>query len=114
MSDIVGTKTKALTVPSGTKIKLPTDLSKRVNRSFLSPTKICPKWGHHALPSYLKEVYTWAYLTPRNARLLDNEAVVNTLLWGNSARLRRAVLADITAGDRVIQAAHVYGRLSPI
>ena len=113
MNDIVGTKAEVLTVASGTKIKLPTGLSRRVNRSFLSPTKIYPKWGHHALPSYLKEVYTWAYLDPRNARLLDNESVVNTLLWGNSGRLRRAVLAEIAAGDRVIQAAHVYGRLIP-
>ena len=66
-----------------------------------------------ALPSYLRDVYEWAYLNPRNARLLDNEAVVNTILWGNSGRLRRAALAEITAGDRVIQAAHVYGRLIP-
>ncbi|HDO51396.1 MAG TPA: class I SAM-dependent methyltransferase [Rhizobiales bacterium] len=57
------------------------------------------------------DVYNWAYLNPRNARLLDNEAVVNTLLWGNSGRLRRTLLAEITAGDRVLQAAHVYGRL---
>jgi SAM-dependent methyltransferase len=68
---------------------------------------------HHALPAYLHDVYSWAYLNPRNARLLDNEAVVNTLLWGNSGRLRRALLAEITAGDRVLQAAHVYGRLIP-
>ncbi|MHA1546631.1 MAG: rhodoquinone biosynthesis methyltransferase RquA [Alphaproteobacteria bacterium] len=68
---------------------------------------------HPALPAYLRDVYTWAYLNPRNARLLDKEAVVNTLLWGNSGRLRRALLAEITAGDRVLQAAHVYGRLIP-
>ena len=36
-----------------------------------------------ALPSYLRDVYEWAYLNPRNARLLDNEAVVNTILWGD-------------------------------
>lgn len=68
---------------------------------------------HQALPAYLRDVYGWAYLDPRNARLLDNEAVVNTLLWGNSGRLRRALLAEIAAGDRVMQAAHVYGRLIP-
>ncbi len=65
------------------------------------------------LPAYLREVYSWAYLNPRNARLLDNEVVVNTILWGNSGRLRRALLAEITAGDRVLQAAHVYGRMIP-
>lgn len=68
---------------------------------------------HHAIPAYLHDVYSWAYLDPRNARLLDNELVVNTLLWGNSGRLRRALLAEITPGDRVLQAAHVYGRLVP-
>ena len=68
---------------------------------------------NHALPAYLRDVYSWAYLDPRNVRLLDNEAVVNTLLWGNSGRLRRALIAEITAGDRVLQAAHVYGRLIP-
>jgi SAM-dependent methyltransferase len=68
---------------------------------------------HHALPKYLRDVYSWAYLNPRNARLLDNEVVVNTLLWGNSGRLRRALLSEIAAGDRVFQAAHVYGRLIP-
>lgn len=67
----------------------------------------------HAIPAYLREVYSWAYLNPRNARLLDREAVVNTILWGNSGRLRRALLAEISAGQKVLQAAHVYGRLIP-
>jgi len=66
-----------------------------------------------AIPPYLRDVYSWAYLDPRNARLLDNDAVVNTLLWGNSGRLRRALLAEISAGQKVMQAAHVYGRLIP-
>ncbi len=68
---------------------------------------------NHPIPAYLHDVYNWAYLNPRNVRLLDNEAVVNTLLWGNSGRLRHAVLAEISKGDQVLQAAHVYGRLIP-
>jgi len=76
------------------------------------------EWSEHerserAIPSYLREVYSWAYLNPCNARLLDCEAVVATLLWGNNSRLRRALLAEIGAGERVLQAAHVYGRLIP-
>lgn len=67
----------------------------------------------HAIPSYLRDVYAWAYLDRRNARLLDQEAVVAALLWGNNARLRRAVLAEISPGQKVLQAAHVYGRLVP-
>lgn len=66
-----------------------------------------------AIPAYLREIYGWAYLNPRNARLLDNEAVVTALLWGNSVRLQRALLSEIDAGTRVLQAAHVYGRLIP-
>lgn len=69
--------------------------------------------GKHAVPSYLRDVYRWAYLDRRNALLLDHEAVVTALLWGNSGRLRRALLAEISAGQRVMQAAHVYGRLIP-
>jgi len=65
------------------------------------------------IPSYLKEVYYWAYLNPRNARLLDRECVVNTILWGNSKRLRRAVLTEVVKGSNVLQAAHVYGNLIP-
>jgi SAM-dependent methyltransferase len=68
---------------------------------------------NHQIPAYLHDVYNWAYLNPRNVRLLDNEAVVNTLLWGNSGRLRRSVLTEISKGDQVLQAAHVYGRLIP-
>lgn len=74
--------------------------------------ELLPATGRkHAIPAYLRDVYRWAYLDRRNARLLDHEAVVTALLWGNSARLRRALLAEIEAGMRVMQAAHVYGRL---
>lgn len=65
------------------------------------------------VPDYLKNVYQWAYLNPRNAKLLDRELVVNTILWGNSKRLRQAVLDEISAGDSILQAAHVYGDLIP-
>jgi ubiquinone/menaquinone biosynthesis C-methylase UbiE len=32
---------------------------------------------------------------------------------GNNARLRRALISEITTGQRVLQVAHVYGRLIP-
>ena len=69
--------------------------------------------ARRSLPAYLRDVYAWAYLNPRNARFLDHEAVVSTLLFGNSGRLRRAVLEELQPGQRVLQAAHVYGRLIP-
>lgn len=65
------------------------------------------------IPAYLREVYGWAYLNPTNAYLLDRDVVVNTILLGNNQRLRRALLGEITAGQRVLHVAHVYGCLIP-
>jgi ubiquinone/menaquinone biosynthesis C-methylase UbiE len=66
-----------------------------------------------AIPAYLREVYGWAYLNPTNARLLDCDAVVSTILLGNNRRLRRSLLREIEPGQRVLHVAHVYGRLIP-
>ena len=66
-----------------------------------------------AIPAYLREVYGWAYLNPTNVRLLDRELVVAAILWGNNRRLKRAALAELQPGQRVLQAAHVYGSLIP-
>jgi len=65
------------------------------------------------IPAYLREVYGWAYLNPTNAGLLDRDAVVSAILLGNNGRLRRALLAEIEPGQRVLHVAHVYGRLIP-
>jgi len=66
-----------------------------------------------AIPAYLREVYYWAYLDSTNARLLDHDAIVSLILLGNNARLRRSLIREITTGQRVLQVAHVYGRLIP-
>jgi SAM-dependent methyltransferase len=66
-----------------------------------------------SIPAYLREVYNWAYLDSTNARLLDHDIVVSAILLGNNARLRRALLAEIPGGGRVLQVAHVYGKLIP-
>lgn len=66
-----------------------------------------------AIPVYMRDVYRWAYLDPRNARLLDRDSVVAAILLGNSHRLQHALLAEVSPGDRVLQAAHVYGSLIP-
>ena len=62
-----------------------------------------------ALPDYLKQTYTWAYLEPRAVPLLDREIVVNAILWGNYRRLVRAACREFRPGERVLQAAGVYG-----
>ena len=66
-----------------------------------------------AVPGYLRTVYRWAYLDPTNARLLDRNVVATTILFGNYGRLVRRCLAEIRPGDRVLQAAHVYGHFIP-
>lgn len=65
------------------------------------------------VPAYLSETYGWAYLNPFNACLLDRDWVVRAILLGNSGHLARALLSQITPGQRVLQAAHVYGNLIP-
>jgi SAM-dependent methyltransferase len=64
------------------------------------------------LPDYLVDTYTWAYLRPGSLRLLDRHLVVNGILWGNYRRLVRAACSEFAKGDRVLQAASVYGDLS--
>ncbi|MGQ0384397.1 MAG: rhodoquinone biosynthesis methyltransferase RquA [Gammaproteobacteria bacterium] len=65
-----------------------------------------------ALPQYLVETYGWAYLRPRSVRLLDRELVVNGILWGNYRRLVCAACSEFSHGERILQAASVYGDLS--
>src|SRR5262245_33532237 len=65
-----------------------------------------------ALPAYLVDHYSWAYLRPRSLRLLDRHFVVNGILWGNYRRLVRSVCCEFGAGERVLQASSAYGDLS--
>ncbi len=64
------------------------------------------------LPAYLVDTYSWAYLHPRSLRVLDRHLVVNGILWGNYRRLVRSACGEFCRGDRVLQAASVYGDLS--
>ncbi len=65
------------------------------------------------VPAYLREIYDWAYLNPRNVGLLDRESVVATILWGNHNRLRRSAFEEIRPGQQVLQSSCVYGDFSP-
>jgi ubiquinone/menaquinone biosynthesis C-methylase UbiE len=64
------------------------------------------------IPDYLRETYRWAYLDARNARFLDHESVVRTILWHQHERLEHAAFAEIEPGQRVLQSACVYGNFS--
>lgn len=68
----------------------------------------------HAIPEYLSSTYTWAYLNHRTLPWLDRSLVVSAILWGNADRLMKAAVAEFTSGQRVLQAACVYGELSPM
>lgn len=65
-----------------------------------------------AIPDYLQDTYYWAYLNPRNVRILDREIIVRFILWGQHRRLREAAFAELQPGWRVLQPACVYGDFS--
>lgn len=64
------------------------------------------------IPEYLHDTYYWAYLNPRNVKLLDREWVVRTILWQQHNRLTRAATDEIEPGQDVMQTACVYGNFS--
>lgn len=72
----------------------------------MTPVEVPP------LPAYLVDTYSWAYLHPRSLRWLDRHLVVNGILWGNYRGLVRAACSEFAGGQRVLQAASVYGDLS--
>jgi ubiquinone/menaquinone biosynthesis C-methylase UbiE len=66
------------------------------------------------VPRYLSQAYWWAYVHPTAVRLFEREWLVNTILFGNYARLRNAALAELgaTVHGRMLQVACVYGNLT--
>jgi len=64
------------------------------------------------LPAYLQEIYRWAYLDRRLLGWLDRPEVVSAILWGNANRLMKAAIDEFQPGQRVLQAAAVYGDFS--
>lgn len=64
------------------------------------------------LPSYLEQTYRWAYLDRRLLPWLDRPVVVGAILWGNAPRLVAAAVEQFEPGQRVLQAAAVYGDFS--
>lgn len=67
------------------------------------------------IPRYLQEVYWWAYVHPRAVNLFEHEWLVNTILFGNYARLRDHALDALgrTIQGNTLQIACVYGNLTP-
>jgi len=83
-----------------------------------NPTAHAPVLEPHSIkppeiPAYLQETYYWAYLNPRNVKLLDREIVVRTILWQQHRKLQRLAFAEIQPGQSVLQSASVYGSFAP-
>jgi ubiquinone/menaquinone biosynthesis C-methylase UbiE len=73
--------------------------------------------GLHAgvlVPDYLNAHYWWAYIHPRAVKLFERQWLVNLILWGNYARLRDAVLAEMgeSLPGTTLQVGCVYGDLT--
>lgn len=66
------------------------------------------------IPDYLQKTYHWAYLNPRNVKLLDREWIVRTILWQQHRRLAQAAMTEIEAGQHILQPACVYGNFSAL
>ena len=77
------------------------------------PARITPSAAAPRIPDYLQDTYYWAYLNPRNVRLLDREIVVRTILWQQHRKLQQLAFAEIRPGDQVLQPASVYGSFAP-
>ena len=65
-------------------------------------------------PYYLHAYYWWAYVHHNAVQLFERQWLVNLILWGNYARLRGAVLAEMgePLPGRTLQVACVYGDLT--
>ncbi len=76
------------------------------------PVSLAPVAAVPEVPDYLQDVYYWAYINPRNVKLLDREFVVRTILWQQHRKLQNSAFVEIEAGQRVLQSACVYGSFS--
>ena len=76
------------------------------------PVSLVPVAAVPEIPDYLQDTYYWAYINPRNVKLLDREIVVRTILWQQHRRLQRTAFVEIEPRKRVLQSACVYGSFS--
>ncbi len=61
------------------------------------------------VPEYMRDVYDWAYVSDKNADMLDNPLTVSILLFLQDKKLLRAFLSEIEPGCKMMMMAHVYG-----
>ena len=86
---------------------------KRLNRFGAGSAKSVPHAQARQLPAYLEDNYWWAYLRPASLKVFDHTPVVSAILWGCYRRLKQAAFVELKPGEKVLQAACVYGDFSP-
>lgn len=66
------------------------------------------------MPDYLESAYWWAYVRPGAIHFFERDWLVNTILFGNYARLRDAALEALGSrlAGKTLQVACVYGDLT--
>lgn len=76
---------------------------------------LAPSLPVPAVPKYLDQTYWWAYVHPKAVQVFERDWLVNTILFGNYARLRDAALAELGGAihGHTLQVACVYGNLTP-
>lgn len=89
-------------------IACPSTLDSPATTAVSPARRIAPE-----IPDYLQKTYYWAYLNPRNVRLLDREIVVRTILWQQHNKLQKLAFAEVRPGQSVLQSASVYGTFAP-
>ena len=71
--------------------------------------------GAPLIPSYLEQVYWWAYVHPNAVTVFEREWLVSAILFGHYGKLRDAALAELggTVQGSTLQVACAYGNLTP-
>jgi len=83
-------------------------------RSHQSSQNISDSVDAVAIPTYLEQIYWWAYIHPQAVRFFEREWLINLILFGNYSRLRDAAIDEVDQSvvSRTLQVACVYGDLT--
>ena len=94
------------------------NLETNESEELLSMLPPCPNSNKEELktfeiPSYLTDVYNWAYVKPKNIDFLDRPLSYHIILFGQGWKLMEEYLKEINEGTKMLQIAHVYGNIIP-
>lgn len=65
----------------------------------------------YRVPDYMEKIYTWCYVKPKNVKMLDRQAVVQTILFGYFQPLANMVCSELKPGQKLLQCGSTYGKL---